>query len=186
MYDGTVYTDSFTSLDYGGNSYIDGKGCQLITADGYGTLILPDTTYTNVLRVKKTFTVRRVQNILGQTFPATLSVDEVYEWYSDFASRTYLLQVSNHISTVNVEDAEILAESFDIYPNPATDDLSIKTNGAALMKSLSLKDITGKTIIEEKINADTYSMHVNGISTGLYYLDIQTDKGTVRRKLQIQ
>lgn len=45
------YTTSYTYLSYS----LSGSGSSTTTADGYGTLVLPDTTYNNVLRMHVNF-----------------------------------------------------------------------------------------------------------------------------------
>jgi hypothetical protein len=51
---GTVLTDQFTDEFMANNFEFEGSGSMVLKADGYGTLILPNGKYNNVLRVKIT------------------------------------------------------------------------------------------------------------------------------------
>ena len=77
------------------------------------------------------------------------------------------------------------ADSWNVYPNPATDKITIESLDAnAEMKSLELYDITGKLI--KSINYETISLSqsidIADLQSGVYVLNIQTDKNRIIKK----
>ena len=84
---GSYYFDSFRVNVPATGSY--GGGWIVESGDGYGTLILPGATYTNVLRVKKTQVER---DTLGATVSLTATTS--YLWF-DTANRPPLLRIDS-------------------------------------------------------------------------------------------
>ena len=72
-----------------------------------------------------------------------------------------------------------------IYPNPATNQLTIKTNNLNL-QSIQLLNLSGQVVQEtHNLNRDIHQLQVNHHNNGLYFLRIQTDKGVVTKKIII-
>ncbi len=74
---------------------------------------------------------------------------------------------------VSVEDNMELS-SFNIYPNPVKDQLIISSENEKI-NSIKIIDVTGKTI--KKFTQSTTPIHVADLPKGLYFLQIQTEKG---------
>lgn len=77
------------------------------------------------------------------------------------------------------------ADSWNVYPNPSTDKITIESLDAnAEMKSLEMYDITGKLI--KSINYETISqsqsIDIADLQSGVYVLNIQTDKNRITKK----
>ncbi len=71
--------------------------------------------------------------------------------------------------------SEAKANSFEIYPNPATDVLNIKSNTASAI-DVVIKDITGKVVINNPFQAG--SIDVSNLNAGQYFVTI-TDENSV-------
>jgi hypothetical protein len=190
-YNSNTYIDSFhcTSGTPGKSITYDDVGSQVISADAYGTLILPDTTYQDILRVKKVITTKRTTTDPNQNKNYFTVVEEIYEWYSATASRTFLLQIGKHISTTDVTNLISFDPEISLYPNPASTHLIIsleksKTDLLSIgLKSISGNDVLNITGIPGKHN---YIMDVSNVSSGLYYLYIETRHGNEVRKIVVQ
>ncbi|NNF35864.1 MAG: T9SS type A sorting domain-containing protein [Saprospiraceae bacterium] len=61
----------------------------------------------------------------------------------------------------------ILSDHINIYPNPADDFIEI-INSSGVDGKLLLSDITGKLILQEKINDHTTRINISSIQVGLY------------------
>jgi len=68
-----------------------------------------------------------------------------------------------------------------VYPNPASDVVYINNNSGEKIESISLGDITGRTIKYLK-NNDT-KIDLQGLSKGVYILKVKTDKGLSIQKV---
>jgi len=60
-----------------------------------------------------------------------------------------------------------------IYPNPVKDELKIES-GNLTIKKVEILDITGKVVGN--------SSNVSALSQGIYFVKLETDKGTVTQK----
>ncbi len=71
---------------------------------------------------------------------------------------------------------EISSENFDIkiFPNPATDFLSVVSNEKNIDFKISISDITGKKIINlsEKNISNTFQINISDLTSGIYFLKI--------------
>ena len=73
---------------------------------------------------------------------------------------------------------------FTVYPNPATNTLYISGNNVA---KVEITDILGRTVVTQNANAQTLiSINVNGIKTGIYFVNITTTNGEMNtQKVEI-
>ncbi len=72
-----------------------------------------------------------------------------------------------------------------IYPNPANDNLTISITYEQLrITDITVLDIMGKQIkrIKTKGQSETCAVDVSGLPSGVYFIEIQTDKGSVVKK----
>jgi hypothetical protein len=67
---------------------------------------------------------------------------------------------------------EVYFSDIKIYPNPTYDIVTFETNSFLLKKPFKLLDNTGKEIFSGLINSKQVSIRLNGLSTGIYFLQI--------------
>jgi hypothetical protein len=175
---------------------------QKSTADGYGTLITPQGTYTNVLRVHTTsisFDTNFYYNSSG------IDTNESYKWYAQ-GCHTPLLTIvySVYTSFGGSPDIEFstmyypeavphfanIAEDFQVYPNPTSEFIHVKNEQGNLQNvEISLCDITGREVWKSEKstmqNQDELVIPVSLFASGIYLLRIQTESGSVIKKLEI-
>jgi len=74
-----------------------------------------------------------------------------------------------------------------IYPNPVSHQLKIKVEEGNITR-LWLYDLTGKLLIQEKMNtlSNTYTLNLQSISPGNYMLKIMTNKGMAVKKIMVK
>jgi hypothetical protein len=73
------------------------------------------------------------------------------------------------ISTLNKTD-----DSFILYPNPATDKVTVSINGTEGSLSLSLYDIFGRLVMKKQISADE-QLDISSLPAGVYFVSIETE-----------
>lgn len=160
-YDDT-YSDSFSAEaeNHLGQNYVRSGNIE-IKADGYGTLILPETTISNALRIR---TIKNYNDVESGEI-AFEYIDTIYNWY-DGIHNFPLATASNiqsfitdfegpalSISTISFTDQFTTTTAlnsiekqnqFSFYPNPATD--FIYTNKAT---TIEIYDLRGALVKSE-------------------------------------
>lgn len=68
----------------------------------------------------------------------------------------------------------------ELYPNPATDILSIRNN--AVITSIILYDIYGRMMMTSEINSDVCDLDISRFFPGIYILSMTTTSGTFTEK----
>ncbi|WP_457615927.1 M14 family zinc carboxypeptidase [Lutibacter sp.] len=89
--------------------------------------------------------------------------------------------------TLGIED-EILS-TFQMYPNPTTEDIYIKTPNTIDEFKISISTVLGQEVFNKKFkrSADnTYKIEVNDFISGIYFVTISTDLGKATKKIIIR
>jgi pimeloyl-ACP methyl ester carboxylesterase len=74
----------------------------------------------------------------------------------------------------------------DIYPNPATDKLSVRiTSLPSQHFNLFIFDLQGRLLLKQSIQSEE-ELNIATLNSGMYFLLIQSDKVNVRRKLVVE
>jgi ELWxxDGT repeat protein len=72
-----------------------------------------------------------------------------------------------------------LENKFSLYPNPTSNSFFIESN--IQLAKVSISNLQGKTIKTFNKNMETYN--VEDLTSGLYFINIQTEKGKITKKL---
>ena len=68
-----------------------------------------------------------------------------------------------------------------VYPNPAYDYIIVGVNNDLPVQSVDIYDITGKLMI----SSTEMQINLSGLGSGIYFVNILTDKGVVVRKITV-
>ena len=163
-------------------------------ADGYGTLVMPYGTVTNVLRVK--FDEDYSDDIGGFG-----TVDYDFTSYSWIKPGTHnpLLVINDNVTTsfgsptttqiarwlqggpIGIDEALRNAIGIDIFPNPATDAVSVVFSSEGGSLQLEIIDNTGRLVRSEGLNATLgigrHDLDVIALPAGLYMVRITAPNG---------
>jgi len=94
------------------------------------------------------------------------------------------ISAQNTVPTVNLSTNEYLASHFNLYPNPATNVVTITNSENMLVNQVVVYDTTGKQISAQNFNAQaTIQLNVEHLASGTYMLHITTHEGTAVKKL---
>lgn len=93
------------------------------------------------------------------------------EW-DVYPSDTQWDQIGSHTITLGINDYSI-TNSIKIYPNPASDKLTIDLSSELMFENIKLYNIFGQQLLQ----SDKLTIDISDLSTGLYFLEIVTNKG---------
>jgi len=183
-----ITTDTFSDIFSSPSYNFNGQGTSTINADGYGTLILPNGTYSNVLRLK--ITQNETDTILpSHTLSNTNTIS--YVWFDGVHTSALLKIDSTHSGTFSSKSVEYLLNEttgiteltknnvFNIYPNPTNGEFTIilQTDNA----EINVTDILGQGIIKTQTRQSTTNLQLE--NNGVYIVYVKTKQGTTARKL---
>ena len=195
-----VVNDTF-SVSYLASAFnVTGTGESTTIADGYGTLILPNGTYNNVLRVRNEFS--RDDTIQGVPPPSNLIQNSgvVIIWF-DTMHRAPLMRVDSIVYTSSVFSGERVSVSILKNEEP----LSV-VNSQQLEKSIKVYASAGTVHISEldrdkpyrlyihnsmgqlvwdgdiKTSSGKYTSHIKELCTGMYILKVADMDGSMTVK----
>ena len=82
------------------------------------------------------------------------------------------------LSTPSIADKS----NFRVYPNPVSEELNIATEINYPVTKANLYSITGQLLRAFSTNQNETTVNVAGLAPGIYFLEIQSDRGTERQK----
>jgi hypothetical protein len=91
----------------------------------------------------------------------------------------YIQGYDGECNFLNIEELE--AERISIYPNPVKDLLRIDNTSTTEITSIKLYDVLGRLVLTEKENVD--QIDVSHLDSGIQFIDIETEQGTVIKKI---
>lgn len=179
------------------------KGKEIVTADGYGSLVLTGGQhYDKAIRIK---TIIHATDSAGPNFGNTVLASDItsYTWYAEGVSYPVLniveiksaldtsliaVQCGPYDSAVSATIDSELANSISISPNPCHDALTIfmdnKQEGAFIY---TIKDLNGKALLSLKSPSNNghgpVILNTSSLPSGLYLLEIGANGKTASRKI---
>ena len=67
--------------------------------------------------------------------------------------------------------------ALQLYPNPATSEVYIKSGMMAFPASASISDITGKLIITQSLESESQAIGTSALQSGIYLVSIKDNLG---------
>jgi uncharacterized delta-60 repeat protein len=113
----------------------------------------------------------------NSTYTVTLLPSKTYYWKVRAANGTNWGQWTTVWSFTTKADPsssihEVYFSDIKIYPNPTYDIVTFETNSFLLNKPFKLLENTGKEIFSGLINSEQVTIRLDGLSTGIYLLQI--------------
>lgn len=182
---GTNYTDSWTGpFTSPGFASMRG-GTTTVSCNSYGTLILPQGTFTNVLKV----TIVQDYSDTVNGIPMLTYNTNITQWLAPgqhYALASYTTNnASGAYSLMNATLPTSLAKVIDmsellsIYPNPTSGNLKFSTNTKVKLAKMYMTDLSGKMLQSwdksqlEQLNA----IDISHLPAASYVLHIETIEG---------
>lgn len=183
------FNDTYQSNTVSGIGNTNETGQVDYSVDGYGTIITPAGTFTNVLRIKRLRT--STQTVTGIPTPISLT-NESYQWISQneglvfsFSINTFIFNGTNITKAISYLDTSVLSTvdsghkkaEFSVYPNPSSDFITI-TSKEELKKAV-VTSLNGKTVLT---NGTSDSIDLSKLPKGVYILQGEFKNGSVSSK----
>ncbi|WP_264520207.1 zinc-dependent metalloprotease [Flavobacterium sp. N1994] len=97
--------------------------------------------------------------------------------------------IATQLTTTALANEEYLQSYFSIYPNPNKGSFNIEFKDFSNSYSVEVFDITGKTIYENNFEQSSnlvQTINIQNATSGVYFINVKSDKGIVTKKLIIQ
>ncbi len=191
------YVDNFAAQFTNGGITFNRTGTISVTYDSYGTLVLPGGTYNNVVRVHIVQDYQDDYTIAGT--PSTINYDsDIYVWYLPGTHNPILSFSSISIDggaptsygymdepTVGVDEEDNTIE-LSVFPNPTSDQLFINMEDNEGAVNFTLVSSSGQVVKTGTLNSQSNTVNVSDLSTGIYFLNVQSDKKQAFRKVIVE
>lgn len=175
--DGMAWTRTTTiasnfNRNWTGNLFTEGSALNF-----YGT----PNPYTNSIWRNQTldgFTWNGYVNCVG---PITVSTIQADPAVFKVGPANYIMVYVSKQSAVGINEKSQTDLSVNIFPNPSANQINIKTEEKIL--AIKIIDANGKLIYSQQNANKTIESH---LPTGLYTIEIETEKGKTTRKIIIE
>ncbi len=202
---GNIFTDTYERVDDYGFPGLEGgeEGSLTATVDGYGTLITPTATYTDVLRVH--YVVESTVTSPGTPDDFPFSEDIYVFFKSGYSSALATSSISSFAGAVTESSSYLLSDNavsvgelpfgvseVSLFPNPSVNDFSIAiSTGLSTQAEISILSLDGRVVQataghslpsgNSQINFD-----VSDLAPGIYIVQVDFADALVTRKLIVQ
>ena len=80
---------------------------------------------------------------------------------------------------------EMINSSTEVYPNPANNYLNVISNNIYI-NTISIFSVRGKEVMNTNVNSNNIKLDITDLNKGVYFIDIKSDKTSVKRKFIIE
>jgi hypothetical protein len=194
-----TFTDTWATQFQSSGYTFYRTGTTTVTADGYGTLITPTGTYSNVMRVHF---VQVYQDSFYSGFSQLFYYNnDEYIWYKDgvHVNIASIYNLTSSISsaytggtfitsTVGIDNSSPLISSTDLFPNPASDKINVAfTLTENKNVAIQLFNAVGQVLDINKTadgiqGMNTLPIDVADLPVGIYFVHIMVDGNVVATK----
>ena len=187
------YTDAYTDSYYTAYSLTEGMvthewGTISVTADAWGSVLTPEGTFNNTLRIKSERTYTDSVWVSGIFVNAGTYTQTDYQWYTS-TSHTPVISISvtgdgssvtYRTNTLGVGEDFLIHSHINIFPNPATDRISIKAD--KIMNHISIFSVNGRqmgTSSSQTSSSHQQTIDVSNYPKGVYLIKVGLEDGSI-------
>lgn len=76
-----------------------------------------------------------------------------------------------------------ITENISIYPNPATDNLTLKVNTNLMGSHVSITSILGQKLVDTIIDHMEFNINISDLSKGIYILRLENENNLITKKI---
>ena len=106
-------------------------------------------------------------------------------WYCDIFYFPIFAEPGTEDESGNSAVVDVNLESYtSLYPNPANESVNVVCSYK--IKGYALVDATGREVLSGKCNANSMALDVSSLQKGVYFIRLQTAKGSVEKKLLVE
>jgi rhodanese-related sulfurtransferase len=85
---------------------------------------------------------------------------------------------------VGIEEQQIVA--FNVYPNPANQNLYFKLGGLSTFDEISVLNIAGQEVLRETEDSISNGLNISNLRNGIYFVRLKTDDQIISRKFIVK
>ena len=190
---GNSFNDTWELLMYHidmGYYFMRDSSIVTVEADGYGTITTPAGEFNNVLRIKRTTVDYSWTNSGGGWISLGSFTDIQYDWFAPGIKVPVMIIINTewagynvrylveHNFTLGIKDR--IDYQLEIYPNPATDKVTIKTE--KMFNSVCIYSLNGRQLdVVESQTSQPYQQTINlsRYPKGVYFIEVGFEDGNV-------
>lgn len=137
---------------------VDGVDCAKITNNTYSIM---------------TANAQELNSSLGLSF-------DLFSWMNSTTTPAYPVYDPASRSIMNITE-----NNFDVtvYPNPTRGDVKIASEN---IQKVTVFNMFGQLILETEVNGNETTLHMNGLSAGVYMVKITTSNGVATRNVIVE
>ena len=125
-----------------------------------------------------------------QTRTFTATAPGIYYFIFNNVTPIVTAATSLRLDTFNLTSVlsndEFLSSEFSVYPNPVNNVINFSNNVNALVSSVKITDLNGRVVKTLNVNGTEGQISVSDLASGMYMLNITSDKGTAVKKIDKQ
>ena len=180
------YTDAFAASFTVSGFNFNRTGSIQSEYSGTGTLITPEGTFTNVVRIKSTQT--NTDTYSGGTVNSSIVA---YNWYkagvhhelanvSDItgSSTSQSAYYTSVPANLGLEESELI--NLLMFPNPSNGTVYI--NSDEVISSIEVVQLSGELAMNQAVNNTSAEMDLSGLNSGMYLVKVYGQSGAVSVK----
>ncbi|MDD7590573.1 MAG: T9SS type A sorting domain-containing protein, partial [Candidatus Onthomorpha sp.] len=106
-------------------------------------------------------------------------------WYCDVLYFPIFAEPGEEGEGGNSAVVDVNLDSYtSLYPNPANESVNVVCSYK--IKGYTLVDATGRELLSGKCNANSMALDLSSLQKGVYFIRLQTAKGSVEKKLLVE
>ena len=115
--------------------------------------------------------------------------------YANFGTGTSAkfigIRFDNYGSGFNIDDLTIevpassdsfITNSISVYPNPATSIVNLSSKDSLTFENVTIVDVNGRSVKTFVVNQTQTKINVSDLTSGIYFLNIETNEGSTVKK----
>jgi hypothetical protein len=123
----------------------------------------------------------RVKPLYASITPVTYTnaqAEIYFDYNPPIITNTHTTTFTNNLGTSTFDLSEL-----SIYPNPFQEVLNIQSGKNDTILNIKLFDLTGKIIVNQKINNNNYQLNTTNFTSGIYLLEIESPNDVILKKI---
>ena len=101
------------------------------------------------------------------------------------------IRFDNYGSGFNIDDLTIevpassdsfITNSISVYPNPATSIVNLSSKDSLTFENVTIVDVNGRSVQTFVVNQTQTQINVSDLTSGIYFLNIETNEGSTVKK----
>lgn len=162
-------------------------------AEQLSVYVIPPTANTAELIEAITPAFNRTMNVTNAQTAITYTVN-----ISGSAGQTVRIALRHHdctdqnllyfddlkVTQAALSTNEFLASQLKVYPNPSNNFVTISTDANVMFNQVSLTDLNGRTVKIVELNGDSSAqINISDLAAGVYMMNINSDQGSLTKKI---